>query len=294
MKTSLALACTALCVVSPAHAAAHLGVHEQIANVTRRIQAEAVPKELAVLHLRRGDLQRIHRDWAAAQADFVRAKKLDPALAAVDLSLGEMWLDAGKPKRAKSFLDRFLVKQPRSVKALVVRARVLMQLRDFLAAATDYRRAIKLFRAPKRPIPGYFLGCARALVSVGEEHVDAALRVLDEGLEKLGGVVVLELLAIDLEVKRHRPDAALRRVDRIAAGSRRQENWHARRGEILEDAGRITEALQAYERTLTAIDSLPRHRRKNRATVRLEERVQAAMKRLGRHSGNPIRAEGKK
>ena len=64
-----------------------------------------------------------------------------------------------------------------------------------------------------------------------------------------------------------------------------------RRGEILEDAGKTTEALEAYGQALVAIDSLPGQRRRNRATVRLRERVQTARRRLGERPGDPAGPE---
>ena len=53
--------------------------------------------------------------------------------------------------------------------------------------------------------------------------IDEALRGLDEGINQLGPVVTLQLLAIDLELRRKSYDAALTRLDLIAAESERKE-----------------------------------------------------------------------
>jgi len=58
-----------------------------------------------------------------------------------------------------------------------------------------------------------------------------------------------------------------------------------RRGKLLEEAGRLAEARQAYVTALAALDSLPEHRRKVRALARLESQATAALERLG--SGRP-------
>ena len=73
---------------------AHDGIHQRISRVSRQI---AVDSKNAGLFVRRGELHRIHREWASALADYHRARQLDPVLALIDLCLGRMKLDSGKP-----------------------------------------------------------------------------------------------------------------------------------------------------------------------------------------------------
>ncbi|HXG67966.1 MAG TPA: tetratricopeptide repeat protein [Blastocatellia bacterium] len=239
--------------------------------MTRRIGKD--PKN-AALYLKRGELHRLHRDWGAALADYDRAERLDPRLAIVQFSRGRMFFEADKPQQAKLWLDRFLTGQPDHLEALVTRARVLVKLGQRLAAAQDYSRAIAQL---SRPRPELYLERAQALAAAGGPHRDEALRGLDEGIQTLGPLVTLELLAIELEVDGGRYDAALARVEQIAAQSPRKERWLARRAEILRQAGRTAEARQAFTAALAAIESLPAHRRKNKATAELEKRARAAL-----------------
>src|SRR2546429_3401664 len=46
------------------------------------------------------------------------------------------------------------------------------------------------------------VGRDRALAAEGGDHLDEALRGLDEGIKRLGPIVTLELYAIDLELDR--------------------------------------------------------------------------------------------
>jgi predicted negative regulator of RcsB-dependent stress response len=87
----------------------------------------------------------------------------------------------------------------------------------------------------------------------------------------------LELYAIDLELRRRRYRDALARLDQIAARSQRKETWLARRGEILADAGRLSEARATYRQALAAIEALPEGARHTRATLELEGRLKAAL-----------------
>jgi hypothetical protein len=87
---------------------------------------------------------------------------------------------------------------------------------------------------------------AAAQAGAGGAGLEDAIRGLDTGIARLGPVVTLELAAADMEVLLGRYDAALSRIDRVAAQSGRKEPWLARTGAILEKAGRSEEALATY------------------------------------------------
>ena len=262
----------------PRAAGAHAGAEEELREVDARLAAS--PKD-AQLVLRRGELNRIRGDFAAARADYARARRLDPDLAAVDLCLGTMLLEQRRPKEALRALDRFLAREPDHAEGLAARARARLALRDPTGAAADFTRVIDRAGPGDPARPDLYLDRARALASQGKSRLDEALRGLDEGIGRLGDPVALELLAIDLEIRRHRTDAALARLDRIQARSPRKEAWLARRGEILERAGRKDEARIAHAQALAALHTLPPARRATRATARLEDEITAALARLG-------------
>jgi len=104
------------------------------------------------------------------------------------------------------------------------------------------------------------------------------LRGLDEGINKLGPVVTLQLAAIDLELRRKNYDAALTRLDQITAKSERKEAWLVKRGEILKLAGRDDEARTAFNAALVAIEALPPAYRQSRTVIALELRARSALK----------------
>ncbi|MEK6289180.1 MAG: tetratricopeptide repeat protein [Acidobacteriota bacterium] len=251
--------------------AAHEGVHEQIAVATSQIKRE--PKN-ASLYLKRGELYRLHREWNAALADYRLAQQLNPHLEEVNFARARMYYDAGKPEKAIGQLDRFLAVRPVHVDALVTRARVLVKLGQRVAAAKDYSVAIAQLAKPK---PEYYIERAQALRDEGSKHHDEALSGIDEGIKKLGPIVTLQLFAIELELAGKRHDAALSRLEQIAAQSPRKELWLARRGEIMLAAGRLNDARQAFAKALTAIESLPPRHRMTKATLELETRVRAAI-----------------
>jgi predicted Zn-dependent protease len=266
------IAASLVVLAFPAMALAHGDLHDQIAAATHRIEQQPGS---AALYLGRARLYRVHREWAEALADLDRAVRLEPGLEGIDLARGITLLDAGRPSEASAVLDRVLASRPDQADAWLARARALVALGDPGAAATDYSRALARLR---RVTPEHYVERMRALMAAGD--LEEALRGLDEGIARLGPVVSLELAAIDLELRQGRPDRALRRLDAAASRSPRQETWLARRGEILEAAGREAEARDAYAACLAALETLPAGRRQTRTLEDLRAKVRAALARL--------------
>jgi predicted Zn-dependent protease len=272
LKRFICVLSFAICIaLLPSFVYAHEGLHEQIAAITAKIKRD--PKN-ASLYLQRGELYRLHHDWSRAAADYDRAERLQPALKIVDLARGKMLFESGRIQRAKFTLDRFLSQQPRHYEGLMTRARVLAKLGERSAAAKDFTQALSVSSVPE---PELYLERARVLAG-DEQRVTEALRGLDEGINKLGPVVTLQLAAIDLELQRNNYDAALTRLDQIAAQSERKEAWLVRRGEILKLAGRDDQARAAFNAALVAIAALPASHRQSRSVTALELRARSALK----------------
>lgn len=283
VRPAKSVLCIALSLGITLPAKAHVEIAVQVAELTRQIDAD--PGN-AALYLRRGDLHRIHRNWSAALEDFQNASQLDPKLHAGLLLLGKMLLEAGLQAQALAALDRFLVTEPGSPEALFFRARAFARCGRRLEAAGELSLAISRFVSPRAPPPEYYLERARALAGGGSEGMLAALRGLDEGLERLGHPIALELCAVDLELAMRRPDAAIERLEKTARRSPRQETWLARKGEVLLEAGRFPEARRAFEDALAAIEKLPARCRSARNTTSLEASVSARLARFPEES-NP-------
>jgi tetratricopeptide (TPR) repeat protein len=272
VRESFLIGLSFLVLLLPLELFAHGDLHEQIAIATKLIQKE--PRN-AALYLKRGELHRAHGDWDAAMADYDRSRELDPQLAVVDLARGKALLAANWPISAKVALDRYLATHTNHVDALVTRARVLDKLGEHEAAAQDFTAAILHSSAPQ---PEFYIERSQTLAAAGAAHLAEAVHSLDEGIKKLGPLVTLQLYAIDLEIKQKRFDAALGRLDLITAQSPRKETWLAKRGEILQQAGRVAAAREAYQSALKAIESLPASRRQVPAVVELEKRLSSLLK----------------
>ena len=248
---------------------AHGDLHEQIEAITARIEKDP---DNAELYLKRGELRRAHREWAAAQADFDRVANMNPALDTVELSRGLLWMEMGEAAQAEKALGRFLSNHPDHVVALAAHARSLVRLGRFRDGAVQFTRALAA-----KPLPEFYLERARALAKADTENLRDVVRGLDEGLARLGPVVTLQVLALDLELQMPDYPAALSRLDAITLHATRKEVWLARRGDVLQQAGREAEAKVAWEAALVALAQLPIERRDTRAMKTLESHVRASL-----------------
>lgn len=256
----------------PGVAAAHGDLHDQIAGVTRQIERRPAD---ARLYFKRGELHRLHGERKAALADYDRAARRDPGLAEVDLGRGKALFEAGRLAEARAVLDRFLAKRPNHADARLSFARVLVRLRLPDEADVEFARAIDLAGRPKPDL--YF---ERATALAAADRLDAAIRVIDEGIARLGPLAALEDLAVSIERRRGNHDAALARLDRLHAGRARRESWLARRGEILAEAGRPAEARASLLAAQSSIESLPPRLRRTRAIEKLQRDVKTSLDRL--------------
>jgi tetratricopeptide (TPR) repeat protein len=238
-----------------------LEAHPEIETALERLNAQiaAAPGD-ADLYLERGELYAKHSDWLAAEANYLVAAEFAPRHPGIARARGALALATGNPAAARVFLDAALADQPGDATARVLRARALTALPDRRAAVADYDAAIALVAAPA---PELLLERA-ALLDPPE-----ALRSLDEGLARIGPAMSLHLRALALEESLGRIDAAVARLERIAAQSERKETWLKLQGDVLARAGRPGEARRAYAAALSAVSDLPAWLRESPECVRL-------------------------
>jgi tetratricopeptide (TPR) repeat protein len=257
---------TLLLAWSPGPTVAHqdladlLVVHER--ESARRASDPAV-------HLEEAHLRRLAHDFDGALVSLGRAATFgaDPADEAI--VRGQIYLDAGWPGAARNELDRALRTYPERFHLRLIRARASHRLGEPSAAAADYRVAIAGMRSPT---PDQVIEYRDVVLEAGDE--EGALAALDLGMARIGPAPTLQLPAIDLALALDRPGDALRRIDGLLAQSPRNERWLARRGEILERAGRPDEARQTYRVALALIEARPATRRGRRVRT-LERRLRA-------------------
>jgi tetratricopeptide (TPR) repeat protein len=212
----------------------------------------------------------MHEDFALADADLSRAETLDPNLPNVWLTRSRLRMTQKQFAEAEQEADRVLAKVPESGPAWILKARALAEEKRLSESANAWQKALAAAKAPDVEL---YFECGNALAAAGEDRIEAALRVFDDGLARLGNVPTLALAAIELETRRGKYDAALSRIERAIPKSGRIETWIERRADILAKAGRKDEAKRDYERALAALAAAPERARATEAAKKLEERL---------------------
>lgn len=238
--------------------AAHVHIDAALTELNRLIARSPDRPEL---YLRRAACHEEHANWAAAEADVLRAGSLAPDYPGTTAALARIYSATSRLMRALAVLDRALAANSNDAELLILRARVHGRLGKPADACADYARATALL---PNLSPGIYLEWSAHAQDPAE-----SLAVLDAGLTRLGPAIALLDRALDVEIKLERTDAALARLDRLIASSERKEGWLKRRGDLLTNAGRGVEARQAYASALSAIEALPDWLRRSPSTVAL-------------------------
>lgn len=256
-------------VFHPAPALAHEDLLARIALLTERLRTNGPSTEVT---FQRAEIYRLHQDWDLALRDYDAAASGFTNLAELDFGRGQTLAGAGRLAEARAAFDRVLRLAPTNAPALLERARVRAQLDEPVPAIADYSRAIEL-----RPNPHAVEYLERAQLQTRVSGPATALKGLDEGLARLGWTLTLQLLAVDYEVALGNHTAALERLETILTRSSRREGWLAQKGEILQRAGRVNEAREAYAAALAEIKRLPPRLAESERMAGLRTKTESAL-----------------
>jgi Flp pilus assembly protein TadD len=257
----------ACAIVAPVMARAHVGVDELADHVHAEAARDPANPEG---HLNRARVSEMRGDYDAAMAALDDATDVGADAAVVGAARGKLYLAAGFPRSAKRAFDRVLVMRPDAHGTRYDRGRAWLAIGDAQSATDDMSAAIA---GLARPTPEQVLALKDAWLVLGKKA--EALRALDDGMGRVGSVVSLQVPAIALEVELERWAGALTRVDDLARQAPADPTWPARRGDILEQAGRSAEARAAYAQALSLIRSRPA--RRARAFDDLKRRLETVL-----------------
>jgi tetratricopeptide (TPR) repeat protein len=271
LNIAAALAALGLLVRTAVPLLAHGPDHVFILSLTEELTRQPGNADLL---LQRGERYRSHGDLVSARTDLEAALKSNPSLQPARLRLALVARDQDRLDEALALLDTTLAAESTNLLARATRADVRVRAGRPAEAIADFDRVVADSTHPR---PELFIARARAVLSADTNALSRALDGLNDGIAQLGPVPSLQWLALDIEERSGNVDGALRRLDALMAGMERKERWLMRRGDILRNAQRATEAKEAYRRALKALDALPERLRRTIASEELRRELGARL-----------------
>ena len=208
-------------------ARAHEEPSIEIHQLSEHMQATASVGDM----LRRAELYRLCGDWAAAERDLQRVAARAPQTPDLPLAWTALDLDRGRTQSAQHRIRHVLEARPNYAPALLLAARIARARHDDADVARLLGRALPHIAAPS---PDLYLERAAALCALVQPQ--AALRLLDDGLARLGAVTSLVSAAARIEARRGRLAGGLARLETLAPQYDRAEPFHAMRKELVDIA----------------------------------------------------------
>lgn len=196
-------------------------------------------------------------ELADALVDVEAAVLADPGDPALEALRARTYLEAGEPSFAATLLAGLASGGEVDPALWSLYGRAAMEAGEPALAADALVRSID---ATPRPAARAYVALSAARAAAGD--ADGARTALDRGEARLGPVVGLIDAQVELELRRGRPEEALRCFDRHDEAMRRAPGAHARRGQLLHAAGRDADAAEEGRLGLAALDSLPDARRR--------------------------------
>jgi tetratricopeptide (TPR) repeat protein len=265
-RTSILLPLLLLPLSLGQSASAHPGASATIEHYSHEIEHD--PKNQR-LYIQRGIAYSNDGRYEDALADFKQAEKLgDPVLVSCDL--GVLHYRKGEFDAAVGYFDRYLERYTARGRGycLEYRARARRDSGDHAGSIRDFRRVIEL---EPRPNPSHYITVATMLAESGESGIDEALAILDEGIVTLGLNPQLQHHAIELELRRERPDRALARGDALRPILGDSPEWKVDMAELYLANRKKAQADGMLKDAKAQLQRL----RKTPARLRLLERITA-------------------
>ena len=265
MKKLGVIAYIGLLLVSPT-VLTHPGDEHLIDQLNRQITTDPSSQQALI---RRGSLLVRAKNFELAMADFSRAQVLgDPV--AVLLPLGTLFYEAGRFEQAAEQFDHYLDRYSRDIVALEMRAKTAREMGLWSLALKYYKTFLE--QSPYAN-PGHYLAAAEVALMVTSDakvNTDAALSVIDAGIDRLGVTPQLQLMAIELELERGRFDTAIERQRRLATATGESPQWHLQMATLLVKAERRIEATLELE----AANDKIKQRRRTASLIQLENEAE--------------------
>jgi tetratricopeptide (TPR) repeat protein len=263
-----------LCVFAILMGAACSRGEDDIAEAMEAVnrQLQATPNNPQLL-LQRAHLLTLGKKFDQALSDMDQAHRITP-LPEIEREKARVYFAAGWYETGLEHANRHVQKFPNDPDGYMWRGRLNAQLGRVVEAGADLGTAIQQRAQPTLEM---YMERAQILTTEDGAYLNEALSTLNDGIKRIGSVVTLEGAALEVELRQQNYDGALARVNRLVEKMPRKDNWLARKGDVLVQAGRLEEARVAYQEALDVIAKLPQRQRVQPSTQNLENQLKTLL-----------------
>lgn len=235
----------------------------------------------AKLFLKRGRIHQEKKSWDKAMADYQRARQLDKDLHEVAYWTGMLYFEQRDYVTAERHLREY-IKLSDSPLGHTALGELYLQAGKPKMSAIHYDKAVKL---DINPPPGLYLKRARSLmlshaVPLPGELLHSIVSGVDQGIARHGELVTYLELLIDLYGKNGDYRRALDTITRLPGNLQTAPVWRLSKADLLLKAGDKESAMTAYFAAIEAVEQLPAHRRNVKANAEVEQEARLALNRL--------------
>ncbi|HIA13116.1 MAG TPA: hypothetical protein EYN69_13765 [Flavobacteriales bacterium] len=180
---------------------AHGDLHERIQRITQQIEIESSNealygcRKLAPLYFERGLLYFFHEDYNLALLDYIKAEMHGYQNNELNYNYAEVYHKQSIYNEALVYVNKFLKQEPNSQKGYRLRSSIHKSLKRYPQAIADLKTIIN---GKEKPQTADYINLADNIMVLNPSSHNIALSYLLKGCERLGGSIILEIKALEI------------------------------------------------------------------------------------------------
>jgi predicted Zn-dependent protease len=267
----------AICLPLLAHA--HGDAHDRLKALDQQIQQHPGNADL---HLKRGRIYLEENHLTEARSDLERVLALDPSKLGAHYFLAEALFNSEHHDLAEKHLQQFI--RQNEGHNLVAQSRGYWLMGQTRMARHQVETAIVAYKmamtAKPDLTPDQYKLFVDACLAARGPYLEEALRLLDARQSHSGSPDWIQDMAIEVELKAGRRDAALARLDALISSQKRLPFLYAKKASLQLDAGHSLEAEKSLRLARSAFATLNEKRQRSKVYVELNQQIEALAERL--------------
>jgi len=221
---------------------AHGDLHERIVATTQEIKQHP---DSAYLYIKRAKLYHQHQAYRQSLKDVKKAKSLKYAEDEQQLLFAKNYLALGKLNKSLKYSESIIVKRPKNVAAINLKAQVLFEQKKYEQAALAFEDVIEFSSVA---LPENFIDASLAWSNVNTvKAMQNSFSVIDSGINELGKLVTFYTHLIELSINREDYESAIAHQKEMLALFQRKESVYYRLSQLYvlaEDFEHAEESLR--------------------------------------------------